>query len=434
MTPDSPNIISVSIDSLRGDHCGYLGDDRGLTPTIDRLAEEGVAYENAVAPGPQTFSSLPAIMTGQHRSPTSLEEYPQESGWGRRLAAIDAHLGRHTTLAERLQEVGYDTAAITANPWTSAAAGFDRGFDVFKDFSECDSTGLARTVAERFPGVDTDSRAVELVLNMLSGSEFFSQWESLTEQIEAARSQLSEPYFLWVFILDTHFPFLPSRTHREEQSTLGMYYSGYRSSNAMRGNGGRMPDHIRRSVTRSYRDTVRESDAFIDYLLAEFAEDNPAMLLHSDHGESFGDHGSYGHHHRGVFEENIHVPYVVHNAGVSADVTEPTSLTSLFDTTLEIARNGTYDPATTGERDVVSSSECGTNRCVRGSRFKYIDGPDGHQLFDLDNDPGEQQNVAEERPQRCQEYRRVLAEFDGHTTETRRVQQATASLASLGQL
>ena len=431
MSADGRNVVSVSIDSLRGDHCGYLGNDRGLTPTLDRLAEEGVAYENAVAPGPQTFSSMPVIMTGERRRPTTLEEYPQESHWGRRLAAIDDHLQRHATLAERLQELGYETAAVTPNPWTSSLSGFDRGFDVFEDFSESDSAGLGERVAERLPGVDADSRPVELVLNMLSGSEFFSRWESLTEQIEATREQLSEPYFLWVFILDTHFPFFPPRTHREEQSTLGMYYSGYRSSDAMRGNGGTMSERVRQSVARSYRDAVRSSDAFLDYLLAEVGEDDPAVLVHSDHGESFGEHGRYGHHHRRVYEENIHVPYVVHNAGVDADVTAPTSLASIFDTTLEIARTGTFDPETT-DQSVVAASECGTNRAVRGRRFKYIEEADGSQLFDLERDPGEQRDVAGDRPRRCRELRRALAGFDRHTTETARIHRVMAELASIG--
>lgn len=434
MSSDSRNIVLVSIDSLRGDHCGYLGDERGLTPTMDRLAEAGVAYETAVAPGPQTFSTLPAIMTGQKRPPTSLEEYPQESHWGRRLAAIDEHLRNHATLAEHLQEVGYETAAITPNPWTSAAAGFDRGFDVFEDFSKSDSTGLGRTIVGRLPVVHADSRPVELVLNMLSGREFFAEWGSLTERIEKAREQLTEPYFLWVFILDTHFPFLPSRTHREEQSALGMYYSTYRSASAMRGNGGTVSEHVRQSVMRSYRDTIRASDAFLDYLLAEVAEDDPALLVHSDHGESFGDHGNYGHHHRDVFEENIHVPYVVHNAGASTDIDAPTSLSSIYDTTLEIARNGTFEPTATTERGVVAASECGTNRAVRGNRFKYLEQGDDHRLFDLERDPGELRNIAGDRPRRCREFRRVLSEFDGHTTETRRVQRATAALASQEQL
>lgn len=424
------NIVAVSIDSLRGDHCGYLGDTRGLTPTLDRLAEEGVAYENAVAPGPQTFSSMPAVFTGERRPPTTLEEYPQESHWGRRLAAIDDHLRRHATIAERLQERGYDTAGVTPNPWTSTASGFDRGFDVFEDFSEEGADGWPRAIADRLPGVDTDARSMELVLNMLSGSEFFSQWETLDARIKQVREQLSEPYFLWVFVLDTHFPFLPTRAHREEQSLLGTYYSAYRSSAAMRGNGGEMSERVRRSVQRSYRDTVRASDTFLDQLQSELADDDPALLIHSDHGESFGDHGNYGHHHRQVNEENVHVPYVVHNAGARADVDGPVSLASIHDTALTIARDGTFDPEAATDTHAVASSECGTNRAVRGARFKYVEHRDDASLFDLERDPGEQRDISADRPGLCRELRQRLAVADRHTSETNRIHRAAEAIAA----
>ena len=214
---------------------------------------------------------------------------------------------------------------------------------------------------------------------------------------------------------------------------LGMYYSGYRSSDAMRGNGGTMSERVRQSVERSYRDAVRASDAFLDYVLAEFEADDPAVLVHSDHGESFGEHTNYGHHHRQVFEENIHVPYLVHNAGVSADVTAPTSLASMFDATLDIARTGTFDPDAVSEPAVIASSECGSNRAVRGDRFKYLEHPDETLLFDLERDPGEQRTIAENWPRRCRELSRTLAQFDRHTAETTRVHRATAALASRGQ-
>jgi len=429
MTADARNIVLVSIDSLRGDHCGFLGDDRGLTPTLDTLAEEGVAYQNAIAPGPQTFSSMPAIFTGHRRGPTTLDAYPQEKHWERRLAAIDEHLERYASLAERLRERGYDTGGVTPNPWTSTASGFDRGFDEFVDYSETDSGGWVESVATRIPGVDAGSRPVELVGNLLSGSEFFARWETLYDDIERVRESLSEPYFLWVFALDTHFPFIPSRAHREEQSLFGAYYSAYGSSEAMRGNGGEMSDRVRESVLRSYRDTVRSTDAFVAKLRSDLAHDDPALMIHADHGESFGDHGNYGHHHRQVYEENIHVPYLVHNAGVSADVVEPTSLTSIHDTALAIARDGTYEPAAE-EPCAVASSECGTHRAARTNPFKRVQSRGSAELFDLDTDPDEQTDVSAECPGVMSELGRPLDRIDTHAAETNRIHRATRSVVA----
>ncbi|WP_157744140.1 sulfatase [Halopenitus persicus] len=432
MSTASPNIVLVSIDSLRADHCGFLGDDRGLTPTMDALAEEGVAYEHAVAPGPQTFSSMPAVFTGRPRTPTTLERYPQDSHWERRLAAIDEHLGRYALLSERLRERGYDTAGVTPNPWTSTASGFDRGFDRFLDCSGAEPGSWPRTIAEHVPGIDTDARPVELVLNMLSGSEFFAQWEALYGDIQRTRERLSEPYFLWVFILDTHFPFLPGRAHRREQSLLGAYYSAYRSSDPMRGNGGSMSDRVRRSVERSYRDTVRASDAFIDRLQSDLVADDPVLMVHADHGESFGDHGEYGHHHRRVYQENVHVPYFVHNAGVSGDVDAPTSLTTIYDTALRIARDGTFDPTPDATPYAIATSESGTNRSVSGRRYKLVEHGDDRFLFDLDRDPDELTDLSHIYPDRCRELRRQLDRFERQLSVTNRLHRATKTLASRG--
>ena len=430
---DRPNIVMVSIDSLRADHCGFLGDDRGLTPTMDRLATEGVAYETAIAPGPQTFSSMPEVFTGGPRPPTSLTSYPQASHWERRLAAIDTHLSRNASLPERLAARGYETAGITPNPWTAAAAGFDRGFDHFEDVSTSDSSGWLAALAERLPKVDTDARPVQLVLNMAAGSEFFAQSETLNRQIKQVRRRLSEPYFLWVFVLDTHFPFLPSRRQREEQSLLGTYYSAYRSSEPMRGNAEGMSDRVRRSVLRSYRDTVRTSDAFLDRLRSELAADDPVLLVHSDHGESFGDHDNYGHHHRELYEENVHVPYLIHNAGISTTVTAPTSLRSIPETAVAIAE-GTFSPGTDSDRWAIATSECGTHRAVRGSRYKYIESEGDGELFDLDADPDETENIAGEVPEQSRRLHRQLRRREAHTTETRRLQRATSRVVANGDL
>ena len=434
MSGSHPNLVLVSIDSLRGDHCGFLGDKRELTPTLDAFAAEGVAFENAVAPGPQTFSSMPAIFTGKSRSPTTLENYPQDSHWERRLAGIDDHLRRYASLPERLRERGYDTAGVTPNPWTSSASGFDRGFNQFVDFSEQGSKGKIGAVAKRIPGIDTDSRPVELVLNMVSGSEFFAQWETLYGEIQRVREQLSEPYFLWVFILDTHFPFITSRAHRQEQSLFEMYYSAYRSSEPMRGNDDGMASHARKSLERSYRDTVRASDAFLKRLQRDFAEDDPTIIVHSDHGESFGEHGNYGHHHRQVYDENIHVPYVVYNAGVSDTIETPISLRTVYDTVLTIAQNGTFDPTASTEPYAIATSECGRNRTVRGSRFKYLEHGDESILFDIKSDPDEQQDLSAVRRELSQTLERQLARLDRHTVETDRLHQATKVLSTLKQV
>jgi len=435
MTDSRQNLVLVSIDSLRADHCGYLGDDRGLTPTLDEMAGDGVAFEAAVAPGPQTFSSMPAVFTGVPRpADETLDGYPGDSHWERRLAAVDEHLARHPSLPERLRERGYATAGFSPNPWTSTASGFDRGFDRFVDVSGHEGDGRLRRLAERAPLVDTDSKRVELALDALTGSSFFASWESFYDRVDAARRRLPEPYFLWVFLLDTHFPFLPGRAHRVESSLFGSYLATLRSEGAMRGDETELSPSVGEAVRRSYRDTVRAVDAFLDRLRADAAGDDPAIVVHADHGESFGEHGNYGHHHREVYEENVHVPYVVDGVEVTARVTDPTSLTTIPDLALSLAEGGRIEvPELTGSRRLdragsarldrandappVARSECGAHRAVRGRRYKCVDGRDATALYDLRTDPDETEDVAAANPELVRGARERLARAEGHADE-----------------
>ncbi|APE95108.1 sulfatase-like hydrolase/transferase [Halodesulfurarchaeum formicicum] len=433
MTADRKNIILVSIDSLRADHCGFLGDERGLTPTMDALADEGLAFETAVAPGPQTFSSMPVAFTGYPRPAEPLDRYPGATHWERRLAALDEHMGRYASLPERLRERGYETAGFSPNPWASTASGFDRGFDVFEDFSGVNG-GWLRAVADRLPGIDTDSKPVELALDLLTGSSFFARWESFYDDLDAVRQDLSEPYFLWVFLMDTHYPFLPGRAHRTEQSLLGTYTSALKSETAMRGNGDTMGAGAAESVRASYRDTVRSVDAFLDRLHTDAAGDDSALIVHADHGESFGEHGNYGHHHRQLYEENVHVPYLVHNAGSDATVADPASLATIPDVALSIARDGTVDPEAITTPNAVATSEGGSKRAVRDRRFKYLETEDGETLFDLQADPSESTDVADTHRDRCLHGRARLARFQCQREETTAISRAARAIATSGGL
>jgi arylsulfatase len=434
-----PNLVLLSVDSLRADHCGFLGDDRGLTPTMDRLAREGVAFETAIAPGPQTFSSMPAVFTGQFRPAEDLDGYPGETHWQRRLAAIDAHLDRFGSLAHHLSRRGYDTAGISPNPWTSTASGFDRGFDQFLDRSKADGDGRLRRLLDRLPRIDPENRAVELVIELLTGSSFFSQWDSLYDDLLATRAELSEPYFLWVFLLDTHFPFVAARKHREEQSLAASALATYRSEAAMRGETETMSPAVRGAARRGYRDTIRAVDDFLETFTDDFADDDPTILLHSDHGESFGEHGNYGHKHRAVYEENVHVPYLVWNADWETGpeftlpncVERPVSLASIHDHVIEIADTGVPElsrDAAAGEPVAFTSSEGGHNRAVRGRRFKYYATEDGEELFDLVEDPAEERDRSRSYGRRVETLRERLVRFERHRTETLTLQRAAQSV------
>lgn len=392
----SRNVVLVSVDSLRADHCGFLGDDRGLTPFLDRLASDGIVFTDAVSPGPRTFTSMPAIVTGVHRDPSVVRSKSHRWFWQRRLDAIADHLRWFEPIQKRLRERGYSTAGISPNPWTSEAAGFDRGFDHFLDLSGSNRSVLHRVV-DRLPFANSTSKPVEYTLDHLTNSSFFSRWETYYQELVNLRERLEEPYFLWVFLLDTHFPYFAARSHRRESGLATRFYASVRGRRAFKTGEGAPPAHVGRLLRRSYRDAVRAVDAFVEEFWSDVREDDPVLVFHSDHGETLGERGRFGHHTH-LFEENVHVPYVVHDGETAGTITDPTSLATIHDTVANVARHGRFTPASAPEYPFVRS-ELGESRALRGRRIKFVDSEEaGHLLFDLAEDAGERTNVASEYP------------------------------------
>lgn len=128
------NIILVTADSLRADHCGWQS-DADLTPNLDDLAADSLVFESAISPGPRTLSSIPVSHTGTHFPADHIDT----SKYDDRIARIKSHIGRFQTISEDLREKGWTTICFTANPWTSEEPEFDSGFDVFSEVGRTSS-------------------------------------------------------------------------------------------------------------------------------------------------------------------------------------------------------------------------------------------------------------------------------------------------------
>ena len=120
--PVAPNLLLVTIDTLRADRVGAYGYTAGQTPVMDRLAREGVLVEDAIAAVPQTGPSHASLFTGRHPFEHGLRDNTHR-GLDKRLP----------TLASLLQAGGYDTAAFIAAYPVARPSGLDRGFAVFDD-------------------------------------------------------------------------------------------------------------------------------------------------------------------------------------------------------------------------------------------------------------------------------------------------------------
>ncbi len=305
----SNNVLLVTADSLRADYCGFLGGPE-TTPYLSKLADNSAVYESAISPGPRTPSSIALTHTGER-----FRNVDADTNEGR-LKRIADHIRRFETIPERLAAQGYSTGAVTANPWT---VGFDEPFDEFVAIGEgyeSESDSTERSIIDK---------GLDYVEQWRKGTDWFAQCTSFDDEVHRLIQELPEPWFIWVFLMDTHSPYIVPRQHLVESNVATMYYSALRyNASVMRGQDvSSLPSHLDRYLKRAYRDAIRLVDTFVEQVHQEVPS-NTALIFHSDHGEAFGEHGTYGHQ-EVLYEENIHVPLLVHDGTTSGQFQRPAS-------------------------------------------------------------------------------------------------------------
>jgi arylsulfatase len=413
----SENIVLVTVDSLRADKCGFLNEESSLTPNLDSLAEDGLAFENAISPGPRTPDTLPALFTGRYPVVGS------ETTIGSEQSVIRGHLQRYETIAEALSRQGYETAAFTPNPYTSRYFGYERGFDHFRDFIDEDrSSAVFKRI---LGGGSTPAVAVRLLMSALQRENVFRSWDSYFEDIETWIDQASEPYFLWVFLMDCHIPYLASRSNRT-QGLFDMLYGNVRWywNDKSKRFGSR--DHDR--LLRAYDDSIRHVDEFVGKI--DETVPDARLVVTADHGESFFEHGRYGHPPDWLYEENVHVPLVVSDGETQGAVDRPISIDK---TGRLLHPAGISDPLPTTDI-AYAQSLTGKRIAARGETWKYIASVkensivDG-ELYDLATDEGETTDVSDERESLAELGRAAVCQRLGHHDERAAIRSGTKSFS-----
>jgi arylsulfatase A-like enzyme/Flp pilus assembly protein TadD len=370
--PAPPNLLLVTIDTLRADRVGAYGYAGAATPTLDRLAREGVLVEEAVVQVPQTRPSHASILTGR---------LPYEHGIRDNNAAPLEP--RWPTLASVLRGRGYDTgAAVGAYP-VSRASGLDRGFAAFDDPF---GTGETATTADP----RTERRAGEVVDAAL-------RW---------LRRPRPSPFFLWVHLFDPHAPYEPP------------------------------PPFKARFARQPYDGEVAYADAQLGRLLAHLREtgtlDRTLVVVTADHGEGLGDHGE-DEHLLFVYDSTLHVPLLMRWPGTlpagarvrgqfrSVDVMatvldllgQPAVATSGASRAAQVKAGGAIPPNESYAESLYGSLHFGWAplRALRAEGWKFIDAPRA-ELYRIPEDPGETRNRLAERSSVAAAMRRRLAALD----------------------
>jgi len=309
---DRPDVLLVTIDTLRADHLKIYGFAHETSPSIDELARQGVTFERAVAAAPATAPSHASIMTSR---------YTRRHSIGFRNGATK--LSTEGTLAELLRDAGYRTAAFVSNMVLQRRVGLDKGFDVYDDALTTSETNRKYILERRAP--DTTDRALA--------------WLS---------EQGREPVFLWVHYQDPHGPYTPPS---ELVGRFPMPNDGGGELPLLSDDSGKsgIPAyqaieglrHLHEYRSR-YASEIRAVDDQLGRLLraieARAAERGSVVLLTADHGESFGERDRYLVHFYTTTPENAHVPMIVRARGLPPSRrTDPVHHVDVMPTLLELA-------------------------------------------------------------------------------------------------
>jgi arylsulfatase A-like enzyme len=421
----APNIVLISIDSLRADHIHSYGYARNTSPNLDAVAAQGAIFETVISP---TSWTLPAHMTLMTSLPP--EEHGVITNRLRLARGID-------TLPLRLQRSGYVTAGFVSATYLDGLYGFSRGFDEYDDYT------LLRVAGEKSRAAVTSQQVARRAIDYL-------------QRRSAAKDQ--RPFFLFLHFFDVHYDYNPPPPFAQ---MFDAGYAGRATGDVDRVHQG-MPRRDLNHVVALYDGEIAWVDANIGKILASLRalgfDDNTIVAITADHGEEFLEHGQAAHY-KTLYDEVLRVPLVVRYPGHVApgrrvqgqvrlmDVaptllslaglqvarprmgSEARSLSCLL--TSPLPRPAPALPAFGDLRGEVASVRTSDAKLIRNLRTNK------EEFYDLDTDPGERKNIDAVDQQERDQLRVILTRWRSTATNTANnpadlEDEEKASLRSLG--
>jgi choline-sulfatase len=366
----SPNLLLVTIDTLRADRLHAYGYASIETPSTDRLARSGLLVQDATVQVPQTRPSHASILTG-------LLPYQH----GIRDNYSPALSARHATLATVLRGRGYATGAFIGSVVLAAASGLDRGFETYDDpFSRAHRVAREE---ERPAGAVVDAALAWL------------------------KARAGRPFFAWVHLYDPHYPYAPPEPFARRYAERP--YDG----------------------EVAYADA--QVGRLLDLLETSGLAARTLVVVTSDHGEGLGDHGE-DEHMLFVYDSTLHVPLLLSWPGVLPAGTKiagqfrsidllptvlelmgvPTPAVSGASRALALKAGARLPPSESYAESLFGSIHFGHAPlfALRAEGLKFIDAP-RPELYDLREDPGETRNLAETRGTVAERMRARLRAYGG---------------------
>ncbi|MBI4787791.1 MAG: sulfatase [Chloroflexi bacterium] len=418
--PDRPNIILIVMDATRAQNLSCYGYARPTTPHLDRLAESGVLYEQAISPSGWSLPSHASLFTGLYAS---------------RHGAHDEHKyldPEFPTIAELLRARGYHTLGFCDNLYVGPATGLDRGFQWFnRPFNS-----RARPLSKKANKLKRKlgNGVAKLLGQQDSGAAHING--QVAESVHRLQSE-RDPFFMFIHYEDTHAPYrLPRQFARFLPKGVGL-------ETALKVNQDPWkylihPDLMKAEDFETLLGLYDSEIAYVDsrigqivgWLQATNMLDRTMVIVTADHGENVGDHGMMAHKYC-LYDTLLHVPLIIHypngsttTGRVSHQVQTldlvPTILGMLGEKDSETLRalQG-YDLLSAARRDFTIAEQSRPDlskfhtrfpgvdvsrfdralTMIRDDRYKFIWTSDGkHELYERASDPAERHNLVEILP------------------------------------
>jgi len=368
-----PNLLFLSVDTLRADHLGTYGHERPTSPALDALCAEAVVFESAHSSSSWTLPSFASAMTGL---PTS-----SHGCWNFKSRLAPSF----TTLAETLQHAGYHTAAVVSHTFLGSRYGLHQGF---ADYDESLVAATRPISHEAITAPNISDRALALL---------------------DAQAASDQPWFIWLHYFDPHrsYRFHDGVSEQFDGPTEELEYEDPRQQALYEGEIAFTDKHIGR---------------VLDRLEALGLADDTVVVLFADHGEEFQEHQRLGHG-KTLYREVERIPLAVRAPGIAPmRVDTPVSVIDVMPTVLELL--GVPSAPSGGAARSLAPLMLGRSLPPRGcllelrlrqrkvdaeafvfGRWKLIEErpldpsvPPSTLLFDILADPDEQHDVATEKP------------------------------------
>jgi arylsulfatase A-like enzyme len=376
------NVVLIVIDTLRAANLSLHGYARPTTPHIDHFAKQGVHFGNAISIGGNTTTAMAGIMTGHmpffefgtpwdDQMAFGMNRFYQSSDEQGLPKSLDS-------LAQRFQRAGYKTVGMVTNPYLKRIFNFHRGFDSYREIFN----GISRGHGEQ-----VSSSAIKFL-------------ESIT----------TEPFFLYLHYMDVHGPYNPPDAYRNcfevNGSIAGQNAENWRVWDDTTDTQQSDVQKLHQHMTELYDCSLRYLDDQVNRVLTTLRDrdliDESVVVITSDHGEEFLEHGGTGHKGR-LYGEILQVPLIIRVPGLPrAEVDAVVRNFDIMPTLMDLAgieyESGELDaqslvPLLQGKSEAAGRrvyANFPQMRTYRDSRYKLFENKRGRRkVYDLLNDPHE---------------------------------------------